>query len=155
MAFFWVDKKEAPAYLSSHHHLTALHQRVPSIYPKIPKSPHVPSPSIINFSLFFLIKWIIVMSLVFTRQIHYKRLPNYSGWWTQILKQAENPIEQSIQEQTDTGRKVPLPIPFAEVIEPTQPIITNVKKPKVFVHLKGTPIELPEKPEPPENCCMR
>ncbi|EPB87223.1 hypothetical protein HMPREF1544_05945 [Mucor circinelloides 1006PhL] len=94
------------------------------------------------------------MSLVFTRQIHYKRLPNYSGWWTQILKQAENPIEQSIQEQTDTGRKVPLPIPFAEVIEPTQPIITNVKKPKVFVHLKGTPIELPEKPEPPENCCM-
>lgn len=95
------------------------------------------------------------MSLVFTRQIHYKRLPNYNGWWTQILKQAKNPIEQSIQEQTNTGRKVPLPIPFAEVIEPTQPIITNVKKPKVFVHLKGIPIELPEKPEPPENCCMR
>ncbi|GAN10968.1 conserved hypothetical protein [Mucor ambiguus] len=94
------------------------------------------------------------MSLVFTRQLHYKRLPNYNGWWTQILKQATNPIEQSMQEPTINRQKVPLPIPFAQVIEPTQPITTNVNKPKVFVHLKGTPIELPEKPDPPENCCM-
>lgn len=95
------------------------------------------------------------MSLVFTRQLHYKRLPNYNGWWTQILNRATNPIEQSMQGATATRQKVPLPIPFAEVIEPTQPIITHTEKPKVFVHLKGALIELPEKPEPPENCCMR
>ncbi|KAL9547330.1 hypothetical protein MBANPS3_006224 [Mucor bainieri] len=99
------------------------------------------------------------MSLVFTRQLHSKRLPNYNGWWTQILKQATNPIEQSMQEQQPTTtttleRKVPLPIPFADVIEPTQPIITHANKPKVLVHLRGKPIELPEKPDPPENCCM-
>lgn len=95
------------------------------------------------------------MSLIFTRQIHYKRIPNYNGWWTQILKQARDPVEKSLQEQvSEIRQKVPLPIPFAEVIEPTQPI-DNVKKPKLFVYLKGVPIELPEKPDPPENCCMR
>ena len=94
------------------------------------------------------------MSLRFTRQIHYKRIPNYNGWWTQILKQARDPVEKSLQEQvSETRQKVPLPIPFSEVIEPTQPI-NNLVKPKLYVYLKGAPIELPEKPESPENCCM-
>ncbi|CEP08858.1 hypothetical protein [Parasitella parasitica] len=87
--------------------------------------------------------------------IHYKRLPNYDGWWTQILHRANDPVKQSAQEQPISGRqKAPLPIPFAETTEPTHPIVNSAPKPKLFVHLKGIPVELPEKPEPPENCCM-
>ncbi|KAI8636125.1 hypothetical protein BD408DRAFT_397900 [Parasitella parasitica] len=94
------------------------------------------------------------MSLVFIRHIHYKRLPNYDGWWTQILHRAKDPVKKSVQEQVFSNRqRVPLPIPFAEITEPTQPT-TNAPKLKSFVFLKGTPIELPEKPEPPDNCCM-
>ncbi|KAL0137788.1 hypothetical protein V8B55DRAFT_1439124 [Mucor lusitanicus] len=77
------------------------------------------------------------MSLVFTRQLHYKRLPNYNGWWTQILKQATNPIEQSMQEPAAARQKVPLPIPFAEVIEPTQPIVTNWLRTLCVGHVPG------------------
>jgi hypothetical protein len=47
--------------------------------------------------------------------------------------------------------KKPLAIPFETTIEELQPTV----KPKEFVYLKGKLKELPQKPEPPTNCCMR
>jgi hypothetical protein len=68
------------------------------------------------------------------------------------LNRANVPIEQSI---ISTETRVPLQIPFAEVIEPTQPIEKPiVETPKIYI-LKGKPVEIPLKPGAPENCCMR
>lgn len=95
------------------------------------------------------------MSLVFIRSLHYKRVPNYSGWWTQILNRAKDPIIQSIKTKIPAETRVPLQIPFAEVIEPTQPIEKpTAEAPKIY-YLKGKPVEIPLKPDAPDNCCMR
>jgi hypothetical protein len=88
------------------------------------------------------------MSLVFIRSLHYKRVPNYEGWWTQILNRANDPVKKVVSVET----RVPLQIPFAQVIEPIEKPI--VEPPKVY-HLKGKPVEIPSKPEAPDNCCMR
>lgn len=88
------------------------------------------------------------MSLRFIRSIHYKREPNYDGWWTQILKTATAPVKIQI-EQVPT--RVPIAIPFIE----EQPEPTMVPTPKTTVYLNNTAIELPQKPDVPDNCCMR
>lgn len=100
------------------------------------------------------------MSLQFIRQLHYKRVPNYDGWWTHILNRAlEPPIPSStIKEQlpTTTATKAPLAIPFQQIEQgPEKPSIIPVSKLKTIVFLNDKAIELPEKPDPPENCCMR
>lgn len=88
------------------------------------------------------------MSLMLVRSLHYKRKPNYKGWWTQILKSTSVPGSLKI-EQVPT--RVPIAIPF----EPVQPQPTLVPTTKNVVYLNKEPIELPVKPEAPDNCCMR
>ncbi|ORE15873.1 hypothetical protein CU097_015405 [Rhizopus azygosporus] len=78
------------------------------------------------------------MSIRFIRSIHYKRIPNYRGYWDRIL------------EQPNSKRwRTPIPIPIEIIEEPHAP-----SRPKQFVYLKGVPLEVPEKPEQPTNCCM-
>ncbi|ORE04717.1 hypothetical protein BCV72DRAFT_210761 [Rhizopus microsporus var. microsporus] len=78
------------------------------------------------------------MSIRFIRSIHYKRIPNYRGYWDRIL------------EQPSSNRpRTPIPIPIEIIEEPPMP-----SRPKQFVYLKGVPLEVPERPEQPTNCCM-
>ncbi|KAG1406310.1 hypothetical protein G6F60_003019 [Rhizopus arrhizus] len=84
------------------------------------------------------------MSVRFIRSFHHKRIPSYKGYWSQILEQPTTTSKE------DLLIKKPLAIPFETTIEELQPTV----KPKEFVYLKGKPKELPQKPEPPTNCCM-
>ncbi|KAI8372097.1 hypothetical protein BD560DRAFT_328589 [Blakeslea trispora] len=87
------------------------------------------------------------MSRLFMRSLSYKRLPEYDGWWDLVLNRASLP--------TATTERVPLSIPF-EAIEPTQTTNTAVATNQpTIVYLKGNPIQLPQKPAAPDNCCMR
>lgn len=91
----------------------------------------------------------ITMSLRFIRSLHYKRVPNYDGWWTQILNASIEPHATLKIEQVPT--RVPISIPFEQIQqEPT--LVPTIK---TTVYLNKTPIELPQKPEAPDNCCMR
>ena len=95
---------------------------------------------------------IFVMSLRFTRCLHYKRVPNYHGFWTEILHSAKpTPRKTLTVEQVPVVKRIPIAIPFEPVIEE----ITTIPKVKTVVYLKGNPIQLPTKPESPDNCCMR
>lgn len=85
------------------------------------------------------------------RFIHYKRVPNYSGYWNLILEQ---PKKSLIIEQKPAIARTPISIPFEPAVE-EKPYITTVPEVKTIVYLNGEAIQLPEKPPPPENCCMR
>lgn len=89
----------------------------------------------------------MLLLLIFKRSLHYKRVPNYEGWWTQILKDKTPSVavEPVIQ-------RMPISIPFEEV----EPIVEkpSISTPTV-VYLNNEPISLPIKPDSPENCCMR
>ncbi|KAI7906458.1 oxidoreductase-like protein [Cokeromyces recurvatus] len=89
------------------------------------------------------------MSLTFIRTFHHKRIPNYDGYWTQILNRAIN----SSKNEEKTTRE-PISIPFTVIESAPAPITSAVKRKPAFVYLKGKPIELPEKPNAPDNCCM-
>ncbi|KAI9483575.1 MAG: oxidoreductase-like protein [Benjaminiella poitrasii] len=87
------------------------------------------------------------MSIAFIRSFHHKRVPNYNGYWTQILNRAIDTIE------TPRNEKAPISIPIIEIHEPIQSAASLIRTPNI-VHLKGKPLVLPEKPVPPDNCCM-
>ncbi|KAI8047736.1 uncharacterized protein B0P05DRAFT_565459 [Gilbertella persicaria] len=71
-----------------------------------------------------------------------KRIPNYSGWWDLVLKNANE----------STLTKTPLSIPFEPVPQLEE---TNKETPKpTIVYLNNQPIPLPQKPLEPDNCCM-
>ncbi|KAI9246977.1 hypothetical protein EDC94DRAFT_626584 [Helicostylum pulchrum] len=93
------------------------------------------------------------MSLQFIRSLHYKRVPNYDGWWTQILNRSIEPKKSISIEQVPvaTSSRVRLAIPFEQIPEET---VTLVPTTNTTVYLNGTPIKLPEKPSSPDNCCM-
>ncbi|KAI8365914.1 oxidoreductase-like protein [Radiomyces spectabilis] len=86
-----------------------------------------------------------------SRQIHTRDSP-YKGWWTLILETSPgtgNAHEQrqeqlpAVVDLEEPSRKLPPPVPGEETSQS-----------KNIVLLKGEPIELPQKPESPENCCM-
>lgn len=91
------------------------------------------------------------MSLRFIRSLHYKRIPSYEGWWSQILQQ--EPKRKLVIQQEPVIKRTPISIPFEPIIE--EPSITTVPVVKTVVYLNGEPIQLPTKPDSPENCCMR
>lgn len=94
-----------------------------------------------------------MMSLQFIRSLHYKRVPNYDGWWTLILNRSIEPKRSiSIEQVPVVTNRVPIAIPFEQIPEET---ITLVPTTTTTVYLNGTPIKLPEKPSSPDNCCMR
>lgn len=90
------------------------------------------------------------MSLRFIRSFHSKRVPNYNGYWNLILEQ---PKKSLVIEQKPAITRTPVSIPFEPIVE-EKPIITQVPHVKTIVYLNGEAIQLPEKPPPPENCCM-
>lgn len=92
------------------------------------------------------------MSLQHIRSLHYKRVPNYDGWWTQILNRSLEPKKSITIEQVPIVTRVPIAIPFETIPEET---ITLVPTTSTTVYLNDTPIQLPEKPSAPDNCCMR
>ncbi|KAI8327898.1 hypothetical protein EDC96DRAFT_453079 [Choanephora cucurbitarum] len=88
------------------------------------------------------------MSRLFIRSLSYKRTPHYDGWWDLILNKASLPTVTATE-------RMPLSIPF-EAIEPIQTSTTSaVASQPTVVYLKGKPIQLPQKPASPDNCCMR
>lgn len=90
------------------------------------------------------------MSIIIKRSFQTKRIPNYDGYWSLILDKAKEAT--SIATTTTTITKKPLAVPITNTIEgPIKPKTPT----KTVVYLKGKPIELPEKPSAPDNCCMR
>ncbi|KAL1929674.1 hypothetical protein VTP01DRAFT_1812 [Rhizomucor pusillus] len=74
-----------------------------------------------------------------------ERIPNYAGWWTLILDQStQQPQATHPHEQRQS----------IQVFPPAEKPPLLPQKIKETVQLDGETIELPEKPEPPDNCCM-
>jgi hypothetical protein len=86
---------------------------------------------------------------MFIRRFHHQRIPNYKGWWTLIL---ETPQQKHIQPEVRTER-VPVAIPTVSIIDPVT--TTHVEEKPKTVYLQGVQVEIPKKPPPPDNCCMR
>ncbi|KAG1464535.1 hypothetical protein G6F56_005069 [Rhizopus delemar] len=76
------------------------------------------------------------------RMLHYKRIPSYKGYWSQILEQPKptniTPVKQALL------------VPVEAVVE-EEPVSV---KPKEYVFLKGKQRQVPEKPDAPTDCCM-
>ncbi|CDS11151.1 hypothetical protein LRAMOSA03414 [Lichtheimia ramosa] len=82
----------------------------------------------------------------------HSRVPNYDGWWTLILHRKQAPSLQH-QETYPHEQRKPLAIPTQDLSSPALPTPPPAP-PKQHVTLKGKSIELPEKPPPPDTCCM-
>ncbi|KAI9313963.1 oxidoreductase-like protein [Dichotomocladium elegans] len=80
----------------------------------------------------------------------YKRIPNYDGWWTLILKQPH--CQDAIDTSSQENQRKPLPIPTVEATLPPPPLPPSSQR--EVVYLNGKEIELPQKPPAPDNCCM-
>ncbi|KAI7884821.1 hypothetical protein K492DRAFT_124729 [Lichtheimia hyalospora FSU 10163] len=75
----------------------------------------------------------------------HSRVPNYDGWWSLILN-------RKTPKTYPHEQRKPLAIPTQDISSPPALPPTT---PKRHVILKGKSIELPEKPPPPDTCCMR
>ncbi|KAI7864179.1 hypothetical protein BDF14DRAFT_1732566 [Spinellus fusiger] len=83
---------------------------------------------------------------LFVRRYSSQRIPNYSGWWSLILqKSLVRPQEQIVQWIPPTTEN-----PYLHV----NSTIGSKTVPRQTILLKETLIELPQKPESPDNCCM-